>query len=260
VFRCGVIGSPVSHSLSPRLQMAALEFLGLEGASSAVEDDGSDRDRLLSAVRSFDALSVTYPLKDVLFRACDETDEIAKSIGAVNTIRSVGSKIIGRNVDGEGFFRAITSELDVDIRDAAVTVIGAGGAARSIIASLLDRGVGTIDVLLRSDRGQLAPFNGDSRVRGTLASTDYADLVINATPVSLNGNSEPLLPVVSDSHTAFVDLSYEPAETMWMIQQRNVSPRVANGRLMLIWQAKLQLDWWFDTDVPITLLQQAVTK
>ena len=258
MFHCGVIGSPVGHSLSPRLHAAALELIGLQGVSSAVEDDGTDQDRLLSVVRNFDALSVTFPLKEIMFQLCHETDELSRKIGAVNSLRFIDGQIVGRNTDGEGFCRAITNELDVDLRDAAVTIIGAGGAARSVITSLLDRGVGSIDVILRDNRGQLNQFGEDSRVQGTLVSTNYADLVINATPVSLTGNSGQLAPVVSNGDTAFVDLSYEPAETPWMAQQRAISSRVTNGRLMLVWQAKLQIDWWLNADVPISVLRQAV--
>jgi shikimate 5-dehydrogenase len=85
-------------------------------------------------------------------------------------------------------------------------------------------------------------------------------LVVNATPVSLTGDTEALPAVSTGGQTAFVDLSYEPAETAWMAEQRGVSSRVANGKMMLVWQAKLQLDWWFDADIPISVLREAVSQ
>ncbi|CAB4856793.1 unannotated protein [freshwater metagenome] len=260
MFKSGVIGAPVGHSLSPRLHAAAFDFLSIEGESTAVEVDGSDEAHLLSLVRSFDALSVTFPLKEIMFGLCDETDDLARQIGAVNTIRCINNRIVGRNVDGEGFCRAIVGELDVDVRDAAVTIIGAGGAARSVIASLLNHGVGNIDVLLRSNRGQLESFGGDPRVRGVFASSATADLVINATPVSLTGDASSLPTAAVNGDTAFIDLSYEPSETPWMTEQREFSPRVANGLMMLIWQAKLQLDWWLNAEIPISILREAVSQ
>ena len=260
MFRCGVIGSPVAHSLSPELHMAAMNFLAVGGESVRVDDHGNHESRLVSSVRSFDALSVTFPLKEQMFRICDEVDEIARQIGAVNSVRNLDGRLVGRNVDGEGFCRAIVSELDVDIRDANVAIIGAGGAARSIIASLLSRGVGRIDVLLRNDRGQLAPFAQDDRVQGASRSTIEADLVINATPVSLTGDSASLPDVVAGSQSAFVDLSYEPAETAWMAEQREKSSRVTNGLMMLVWQAKLQVDWWFEADIPLSVLREAAAR
>ena len=260
MFRCGVIGSPVGHSLSPRLQMAALNLLGKVGESHRIDDDGTDSARLDSTVRGFDALSVTFPLKERIVDLCDEVDDLSRRVGAVNSIRNVNGRLIGRNVDGEGFCRAVVSELDVDVRDANVTIIGAGGAARSIIASLLGRGVGRIDVLLRTDRGQLAVFADDDRVRGVSSSTAEADLVVNATPVSLTGDSATLPTVKSGDGSAFIDLSYEPDETPWMAEQRTISARVANGKMMLVWQAKLQLDWWFDADIPIVVLRDAVAQ
>jgi len=260
MFRCGVIGSPVGHSLSPQLHLAALNFLEMDGESVRVDDDGIDEMRLVSSVRSFDALSVTFPLKEQMFRICDEVDELSRQIGAVNSVRNRDGRIVGRNVDGEGFCRAVVSELDVDVRDANVTIIGGGGAARSIIASLLGRGVGRIDVLLRNDRGQLASFAHDDRVQASTHSSNEADLVINATPVSLTGNSVSLPDVATGRQAAFIDLSYEPAETAWMAEQREVSVRVANGLMMLVWQAKLQLDWWFDADIPLSVLRESVAR
>jgi len=240
--------------------MAALNHLAISGESVIVDDDGTDLNRLSTTAHGFDALSVTFPLKDRMYGLCDEVDDLARQVGAVNSIRCVNTRIVGRNVDGEGFCRAIISELDVDVRDASVTVIGAGGAARSIIASLLSRGVGRIDVLLRSDRGQLSIFGSDDRVRGVAVSSHEADLVVNATPVSLTGDSSALPTVAVGSQTAFIDLSYEPAETAWMAEQRLISSRVANGKMMLVWQAKLQLDWWFDADIPISVLREAVAQ
>lgn len=258
MFRCGVIGSPVGHSLSPRLHMAALNHLEISGESATIDEDGTHLDRLSSIVHGFDALSVTFPLKDRMYRLCDEVDEIARQVGAVNSVRIVDARIVGRNVDGEGFCRAIASELDVDVRDASVTVIGAGGAARSIISSLLHRGVGRIEVLLRTNRGQLSIFGDDDRVRGVSVSSHEADLVVNATPVSLTGDSSALPTVATGSQAAFIDLSYEPVETAWMAEQRLKSTRVANGKMMLVWQAKSQLDWWFGADIPISVLRDAV--
>jgi shikimate dehydrogenase len=240
--------------------MAAINFLGKSGESRRIEDDGSDEKRLISSLQSFDALSVTFPLKERIFTLCDDVDSVAQHVGAVNSVQIMDHKVVGRNVDGEGFYRAIVSELDVDVRDAMITIIGAGGAARSIIASLLNRGVGRIDVFLRSDRGQLSPFSGDPRVRAVSSSTGQSDLVVNATPVSLTGDSSVLPDVQSGAETAFIDLSYEPAETVWMAQCREESSRVANGKMMLVWQAKLQLDWWLGADIPISVLREAVSQ
>jgi shikimate 5-dehydrogenase len=66
--------------------------------------------------------------------------------------------------------------------------------------------------------------------------------------------------VAAGSQSAFIDLSYEPSETAWMAEQRLISARVANGEMMLVWQAKLQLDWWFDADIPISALRDVVAQ
>ena len=258
MFRSGVIGDPVEHSLSPRLHEAAFAYLGLDGSSERIVNDGRDVPSLRSVVGAFDALSVTFPLKEVLFTLCDEHDDLAKRIGAVNSVRRQGVHLVGRNVDGEGFYRAAVDELDFDARDAGVVVLGAGGAARSVVAALLTHGVGRIDVVMRENRGQLDCFSGDDRVRGVPLSVIAADLIVNATPVSLTGERLARDLFMAEEDAAFIDLSYVPAETSWMSEMRSVSTRVANGKAMLIWQAKLQLDWWFEADIPVSLLREAV--
>jgi shikimate dehydrogenase len=233
-------------------------FLGIEGMSARLEADDMNRETVVALMESFNALSVTFPLKESMFDLCDIRDDVSLQIGAVNSVYLIDGQMIGRNVDGEGFYRAAVEELDFDSRDANVVVLGAGGAARSVIAALLQHGVGRVDVVMREDRGQLAPFIGDDRVSGVSRSEMSADLIINATPVSLTGGTLDSAIYVPSSSASCVDLSYQPAETEWMKEMRQISPRVVNGKSMLLWQAKLQLDWWFDADIPISVLREAV--
>ena len=259
MFRGGVIGSPVQHSLSPALHRAAFDYLGIEGTSLPIDTAGESPEAVAVLLRNYDALSVTFPLKEAAFELCDNVDEIARTVGAVNTVRYFDGELLGRNVDGEGFYRAIVDELDVDVRDANVTVLGAGGAARSIVEALLRHGAGAIDLLVRQDRGQGGWFN-DDRVRITTSSEMVAELVINATPTSLTNQTLELPDVTGAHEAAYVDLTYSPAVTPWMLERARSSERVANGLGMLIWQAKLQLEWWRNADIPVEVLKSAVSS
>ena len=255
MFRAGVVGSPVAHSLSPVLHQAAFEYLGIRGESRRFDVGADDVTGLLQALER-DALSITTPLKEVVGRYCTMS-ETAERVGAVNSVRRSGGLLLGENFDGEGFHRAIVHELDVDVRNELVCVYGAGPAARSIIDAFLRHGAGGVEVVTRRDVS-LPALERDGRVRITRIPTIAADIVVNATSVGFSDGPSELPPVPTYPHTAFIDVVYAPAETNWMAEMRTKSSRVANGLQMLIWQAKLQLEWWFEKEIPITVLQDAV--
>lgn len=257
MFRAGVVGSPVAHSLSPALHQAAFEYLDVRGESRPFEVAFDDVTGLMQALER-DALSVTTPLKEVVGRYCSMS-ETARRVGAVNSVRRVNDVLEGDNFDGEGFHRAIMHELDVDVRNELICVYGAGPAARAIVDALLHHGAGGIEVVVRRDI-TLPQFERDGRVRITQTPSISADVVVNATSVGFNDGPSSLPSVGTFSHTAFVDVVYAPAETNWMTEMRVNSNRVANGLQMLLWQAKLQLEWWFGREIPIAILQEAVGR
>ena len=257
MFRAGVVGSPVAHSLSPSLHQAAFDFLNIRGESRRYDVGFDDVTGLTQALER-DALSVTTPLKEVVGRHC-AMSETAKRIGAVNSVCHVDGQLLGENFDGEGFHRAIMHELDVDVRNELICVYGAGPAARAIIDALLRHGAGGIEVVVRRDVS-LGALSDDGRVRVTQVPTIRADVVVNATSVGFHDGPSSLPTVPTFPHTAFIDVVYAPAETNWMAEMRVNSNRVANGLQMLIWQAKLQLEWWLGREIPIAVLQNAVDQ
>lgn len=255
MFRAGVVGSPVGHSLSPTLHAAAFSHLGISGESERL-DVGVDDEAGLRDALTRNALSVTTPLKEIMGRYCTMS-ETAVSVGAVNSVRWVDNVLEGENFDGEGFHRAIVHELDVDVRNEIACVYGAGPAARAIIDALLRHGVGGVEVVVRREVS-LPHLERDGRVRITLEPSIRADIVVNATSMGLSRGPNTLPSVPTYPHTAFIDVVYSPAETKWMTEMRGASTRVANGLQMLIWQAKLQMEWWFGREIPIAVLQEAV--
>lgn len=255
MFRAGVVGAPVAHSLSPLLHDAAFQYFGVEGESERLEVGANDTDALLVALER-DALSVTTPLKETVSRYCS-LSAVAQKVGAVNSVRRVDGALEGENFDGEGFHRAIVHELDVDVRNELICVYGAGPAARSIVEALLRHGAGGIEVVVRREIS-LPHLEVDGRVRVTQTPSITADVVVNATSAGFQDGPSTLVPVLSSPHAAFIDVVYSPAETPWMTEMRSSSTRVANGLQMLLWQAKLQLEWWFGRELPITVLHDAV--
>ena len=257
MFRAGVIGSPIQHSLTPQIHRAVFDYLGLDGDSERFDVGADDTVGLMQALTR-DALSVTTPLKEIVLRHCEPTER-ARRIGAANSLWRRDSVLQGDNVDGAGFARSLI-EIDVDLRNAHVCVFGAGPAARAIVDGVIESGADRVEVIVRRDFDLPAVLRLPNVVVSRVP-TWPADLVVNATTAGFSEASSGLPEVPGLEWTAYVDVVYSPAETSWMKEMRasrGADARIVNGLNMLLWQAKMQVDWWFDADVPIDIVKRAV--
>src|SRR5437588_12711365 len=132
--RLGVLGDPIAHSFSPRMQNAALRVSKIKMGYAAFQIAQSELRGALELLRQheFVGVNLTIPHKIAALEFMDEVDENARGAGAVNTIKIENGKLRGFNTDGKGFARAIREDFAVDLRDLRVLVLGAGGAARAI--------------------------------------------------------------------------------------------------------------------------------
>ena len=194
----GVMGWPVSHSLSPRLHGFWLERHGIDGAYVPLAvrpEDFAEALRMLPRL-GFKGVNVTVPHKEAALRAVDEVDEVAKRIGAVNTvIVTEDGRLVGRNTDGFGFIENLTAGAPGWNPSAGpAVVIGAGGAARAVVAALIDAGAPEIRLVNRTETRaeQLAADIGGpvavapwDRREAALAD---AGLVVNTTTLGMTGH------------------------------------------------------------------------
>ncbi len=134
----GIFGYPVSHTLSPLLQNAALEALGLNFIYIPFEVSPKDLERATDAIRALGlkGVNVTVPHKEAVMKFLDEIDESAELIGAVNTILNKNGRLIGYNTDSPGYIRSLHEDAGFDPKGKNVLVIGAGGAARGTLYRL----------------------------------------------------------------------------------------------------------------------------
>ena len=246
MWRLGVAGSPVAHSLSPRLHEAGLAMAGLDGTSVAIEVAATEVAKLGELLgTSVDALSLTMPLKSAAVALCDEVDETSRRVGAVNSVLVRGGRLWGANTDGAGFVESLAYEFGLELCGARVLVLGAGGAARAIVDALAGAGVASVEIEAR----RTAPVDWlaahyDVVRRGTRG--DPLELVVNTTPVE--GRIDRLARGAGPA-TVAVDITYEPRMTQWRFQYERNGCRTTNGLAMLAFQAARQMSWWFD--VPI---------
>ena len=255
-WRLGVIGSPIAHSLSPTLHEAGMALAGVTGTSARIEVASGDLAMVAELLQgSYDALSVTMPLKTQVVALCDVLDETARRVGAVNSLLVREGRVEGANTDGAGFVDALRGELGFLVAETSVVVIGAGGAARSIVDALVQSGAGRVGVLGRNAASVRALVGAYDVAHEGVSGDEPADLVVNATPVAGRAYSAP---IATRPGAVAVDITYEPRVSPWLAQYEESGCRVANGLAMLAYQAARQLSWWFEVPLDGAALLGAI--
>ena len=258
-WRLGVVGSPISHSLSPQLHRAGLEYLGWQGSSERLDVDEQHAQRIREVMgEPFHALSVTMPLKAIAATMCDDLEETAAHLGVVNSLLWREGRLQGSSTDGAGFVDSLQGEGRTPILDQHVVILGAGGAARAIVHSLVRAGVGVVSVLGRNHHSTeaLAASNGEV-VRSTLAPRPI-DLIVNTTPAP-SRDEQPLLEGVTRG-TMAVDITYEPRESPWLARHREGGCATMNGLPMLAHTVARQMNWWWNSDIPGSYLLSRLSE
>ena len=261
-----IIGYPVSQSLSPAMHNAVFHQRKLDWSYVAMEV----REEALLGVmqtlgsKSLLALSVTMPHKEAIFEILDnastsfgEIDESARAARSVNTIAISGGRLIGSNTDGDGCCNAI-GQTGVDIAGSRVVVVGAGGTARAIVATLARRGASDVAVINRTE----------SRARDVIASTNVArigtvddianaSILINATSVGMGNQETPVDATRLHSDLAVLDAVYHPLETTLLRDAKRAGAKTVDGLWMLVHQGALQQLAWFKEIGDVQLMRQA---
>ena len=261
-----IIGYPVSQSLSPAMHNAVFHQRKLDWSYVAMEV----REEALLGVmqtlgsKSLLALSVTMPHKEAIFEILDnastsfgEIDESARAARSVNTIAISGGRLIGSNTDGDGCCNAI--ELTgVDIAGSRVVVVGAGGTARAIVATLARRGASDVAVINRTEsRAQNVIASTNVARIGTVDDIANASILINATSVGMGNQETPVDATRLHSDLAVLDAVYHPLETTLLRDAKRAGAKTVDGLWMLVHQGALQQLAWFKEIGDVQLMRQA---
>jgi shikimate dehydrogenase len=256
-----VIGDPIRHSRSPAIHNAAFAAAGLDWVFVAFEvSEGGGRDAV-RAVRSLGlgGLSVTMPHKQDAAWACDELTPEATALGVVNAVvPNERGRLLGASTDGEGFLRSVRDH-GVDPATRGALVLGAGGAARAIVLALGNAGGDVTVAARRLDAAESAA----GLVRGArtvpLANCDVAayDLIVNATPLGMQGEAPPIDANRLHAGQFVVDTVYHPAETPLLAAARARGVPCTNGLGMLVHQAALSFELWTGVAAPLDAMRAA---
>lgn len=263
----GIMGFPVAHSLSPRLHNAAFAALGVDWVSVGFPVRPGRAAAALEGARDLGihALSVTMPHKEEVARAVTTRTAVADRLGAVNCVVDEDGGWVGDNTDGAGLLAALARGHDFDPRDHRCLVVGAGGAARAVVAALGDAGAAEVVVVNRTaDRAvAAAALAGPAGRVGTAADAGSCDLVVNATPAGMGDVEDgppgwPVDPGLLGPGQLVVDLVYHPSSTPWREAAAARGASTANGLGMLVHQAALQIERWTGTAAPVDAMWASV--
>jgi shikimate dehydrogenase len=248
-----LIGSPVEHSLSPVIHQAAFDAAGTDWVYLAFDVADGDAAAALDAMRvlGIAGMSVTMPHKRAVADLVDRLEPAARALRSVNTVSWDGDELVGSSTDGAGFVASL-AEVGIDVSGCRVAVIGAGGAARSVIDALGRAGATDITVLNRTrEHAELAATLASAASVGIPSDVTRADIVVNATRVGMgvdpdDARAEDLAcdPSLLRPDQVVVDLVYHPLRTAWLRAAADLGARTVDGLGMLIHQAALQQQTW----------------
>ena len=264
-----LLGDPVAHSLSPRMQNVAIAAAHLDAVYVALRCATEDVPGLVRGLaRAGGGGNVTVPHKGVAANAVDDPTPAVIRTGSCNTFWLEDGRICGDNTDVAGFLSTVR-RLVPPLKSARVLLLGAGGAARAVVAALLDEGAAEIAIRNRSrvradaliasfrtapDTLRLAPDD-------ELLRRERFDLVVNATSLGLHPADESPLDLSKLPHVgAALDLAYLPGETAWVRSARALGIPAADGLHMLVGQGAAAFERWFGQPAPIDAMRGAVAS
>ncbi|WP_062049988.1 shikimate dehydrogenase [Bacillus sp. JCM 19034] len=252
----GLLGHPVSHSMSPLIHNDAFQSLEIEAEYHVFDVAPQVVKQAIDGIRALGiaGCNVTVPHKVAVMDYLDEIDNEARLIGAVNTIVNDNGRLIGYNTDGRGYVESLLGCQQM-LQNKRVLVIGAGGAARGIVTSLLNEGIAALAITNRT-LSKAEPFKQLADLFKTeivLLTKEEAtrrlvefDIIINTTSVGMSPNIEesPLLLETVKEHAIVSDLIYNPIETTFLKIAKNKGIQTLNGVGMFVNQAALSFEYW----------------
>lgn len=262
-----IFGRPVSHSISPVMHNAAFREAGINSVYVAFEPasiEGAMRAMKEIGIRG---ASVTIPFKIEALRHADAVDPLASGIGSINTLLNNNGVLTGYNTDGIGAVSALEQE-NIAIEGSTCLIIGNGGSARAIAATLASRGARIIITGRNGERisGLAAGIRGAEPARALLLAAldrglmDTIDIIINTTPVGMAPDTEeiPLPENLLSPHHAVFDIVYAPHTTRLIAAASARGCVVVHGIEMLLHQGARQFELWTGTPAPVDAMRRAI--
>lgn len=270
----GLLGYPLGHSMSPVMQNAAFEYCSMNRIYIPVEVKPENLETVVRGISkmNFDGFNVTIPHKIEIMKYLDETDEYARCIGAVNTVKIKDGRLKGYNTDGIGFLRSFQESTGDSIEGKSVLIMGSGGASRAVSMTLalnkakkmyicnrtFDKASNLADDIKKQTGIQCEAVTFDpEEIKKALQDTD---VLINTTSVGMSPNMEesPLDKSFLDKRLTVCDIVYNPRKTRLLKDAEEKGCRIVEGLPMLVYQGAEAFEIWTDVKAPSDVMFEAV--
>lgn len=277
MYKLGIIGYPLTHSISAAIQKAGFESLGLEGSYDVLE---TSPEELISRIKflktqGYNGFNVTIPLKVPMSLFLDDIDDYANIAGCVNTVKILEDRsFIGYNTDIYGFKKAIPNEISLVGKTASI--LGTGGASRAAVVGLVEKGVKNINFYTRNIinsrqtldymRAKFPEIEFNVYQIQNIRSLKDSAIVVNATPIGMKGFMANEMPLEErnfsdlNSDTVIYDIVYNPIQTILLKEAKKHGLRTISGLDMLIYQAQRAVEIWTDKTPDINLMKIAAME
>jgi 3-dehydroquinate dehydratase/shikimate dehydrogenase len=241
----GVVSTNAMHSLSPVMHNAAFEAAGIDAVYVPLR--ASDFDDFLSYAQSMgiEGASITIPFKLDALRTATRADALTQSVGAANTLRREGGGFEATNTDVYGFLAPLDAVFGTRLQNARAAVLGAGGAARAVVAALRSRGVVVTVYARRSEQAQQLARSFDASAGEWPPAAGSWDLLVNCTPLGGVGHRDES-PIARElvSGPLVYDLTYGSGPNALLRDAKGAGALTIDGLPMLVAQAERQFEWW----------------
>ena len=270
-----VVANPVKHSISPFIHNSAFEATNTNGVDLAWEVDAAELAETVANIRRYQmyGINLSMPYKEQVIPYLDQLSAEACLIGAVNTVVNREGTLIGYNTDGKGFFKSLPS---FKISRKRMILLGAGGAAKAILAQAILDGVSQVSVFVRSasiekTRPYLEKLQNETGFKVDLFALEDvselqariidSDLLVNATSVGMDGSSQPIpTSIVLPEKLLVADVIYQPFETPFLKWARNQGNQSINGLGMLLYQAAEAFELWTGKEMPTNQIWESLKQ
>lgn len=265
-----VVGTPITHSLSPSIYRAAFAAQNIVGDYVAIDANAASIASVFAEVQSQDVrgLSVTMPLKEAIISLLQSVDEDAALLNAVNCVDFNNGTATGHNTDGDGCCDALEQQGGALLGGAHTVVLGAGGTARSVALALGRRGARVAIINRTTEKAEelvrmLAPAAqeaGGDIVMGSLSEIARAGVLVNTTSVGMNSDELPISANVLHRNLVVLDAVYSPMDTALLKAARQAGAVTVDGLWMLIQQARRQCVYQFGWNPDAVPMREAAER
>ncbi len=263
-----VIGDPIDHSLSPNIHSAAFRELNLDSSYIAYRIPSGELSEGIEGLKKIKitGFNVTIPHKIEMMKYLDKIDESCSLIGAVNTVTNQDGILKGYNTDMEGFLEPLRQKK-IPIEDSKVLLLGAGGAARAIVAAFAKEKAKSITIANRTleNAKNLAEFakkiglESDAiKIEEVKDSAKNYDFIVNATSIGLKNEESPISLEGINEKTIVYDIVYMPMNTDFIKKAKENGAKVIYGYEMLLGQAARAFEIWHDMKAPYNAMKKAL--